>query len=393
GAVEGRGVTMLTLTREDMEARRFLMNLMSEAGLEVRVDAAGNIIGLRRGTKQDAPVVLAGSHIDTVPNGGRLDGALGVLAAVECVRVLNERGVQTRHPIEVVSFTNEEGVRFPLFIGSKAVAGDLSLQELYELKGRDGVSFKDALESWQPELSNLPSPRRQPHEVNAFLELHIEQGPVLEAERTPIGIVEAITGLNHFLVTLEGTSNHAGTTPMSMRRDPMLAAAKLVLAVNEIATSTSPTTRGTVGLMNVSPGAMNVIPDRVEFGVDMRDVDAGRLRSATEAFKAAVREVNALYRVDSKVEERAAVAPVGLSPSVIDTIEEVTRELGYSAKRMPSGAGHDAMVMRKITDVGMIFIPSKGGKSHTPEEWSEWNDIEKGATVLLHAIAKLAEAT
>ncbi|MFQ5998552.1 MAG: M20 family metallo-hydrolase [Candidatus Bathyarchaeia archaeon] len=390
GKTDAGGRTRLTLTQADLEGRNFLITKMKEADLEVRVDKAGNIVGRRRGEDDHLASVCAGSHIDTVPNGGCFDGALGVFGPLEAVRTLNENKIRTRHPIEVISFTNEEGIRFPFFIGSKAMAGQLEISELYQIKGTDGVTFEEALLNAGLEIKTLVDSARKSNEIKAFLELHIEQGPVLDTDQIDIGVVEAIAGIIHLLVELKGRADHAGTTPMNMRKDPMLAAAKVARAVNELATSTGERTVGTVGLVNVSPGAMNVVPEIVTIGIDIRDVSSEVLQQLSDRLKNRVQEICLDLGVESKITERSNVPPVQLSKPIFDLIASTAQNLNYSIRRMPSGAGHDAMIMRKITQVGMIFVPSKNGRSHSPQEWTDWAAVEKGTNVLLHSLLQLA---
>lgn len=389
GLTERGGISRFSLTREDLDARHLIIEWMEAAGLEVRVDQAANIIGKRSEAKYKSPVIMSGSHIDTVPDGGRFDGAFGVLAAIEVAQTLNDQGVKTEYPFEAVVFTNEEGVRFPIFIGSKAMAGELDIDTLYSIKDKDGVTFFEALKSGYDPKTLTPA-RRKMGEVKAFIEAHIEQGPILDMKKIPIGVVSKIAGISHTYVTVEGQAGHAGTTPMSMRRDPLQGAAKIVLAVDETVKALSDATVGTVGFLKVSPGATNVIPGNVHMGIDIRDVDEGRMDEALNNLKRKIAEICSTLKLNYRVEEKSKVPPTLLSDSVVKTIVKASERLDLPYIIMLSGAGHDTMAIAKIAECAMIFIKSKQGKSHVPDEFSEWKDLTDGANVLLHSIADLS---
>lgn len=386
------GRTRLALSAEDFEARGFLIERMKKAGLEVRIDQVGNIIGRRRGRDEGAPVVAFGSHIDTVPNAGMFDGCLGVLSALEAVRTLNDAGITTHHPLEVISFSNEEGVRFPLMTGSKTAAGVIDVEEAYRQKDSDGVSYREALERGGLSTASLAPARRRRGEVKAWVELHIEQGPVLSSEGTKIGIVEAIAGLVHLIATIRGAAGHAGTTPMQYRKDPLIAAAQAILEVNRAARELGGGAVGTVGLLRVQPGAINVIPAQVEMSIDFRDIDASRLSWGIARIRRFMEDTCGRAGLELAVNERARLDPTPMSRLVMDSIRRSAEELGASYRLMPSGAAHDTQNMARICDVGMIFVPSKDGVSHSPREWTDYDDAALGADVLLHTVLHLAGA-
>ena len=390
GAMEGSGRTRLVLTPADFEARRFLITRMKEARMQVRVDQVGNIIG-RRGnsTKDDLPVLAFGSHIDTVPSAGTLDGCYGVLAGLEVIRTLNDERAGTRHPLELISFSNEEGVRFPMMIGSKVASGIMDLETAYELRDNAGITYRQALEAGGLLEGALVAARRTPGEIGAWLELHIEQGPILESERLKIGVVESIVGLVHMLVTIQGRAGHAGTTPMNARRDPMLAAAQIILEVNKIGRELSRSSVATVGLLNVQPGAMNVIPGKVEVGIDLRDISGERIDQGMQKVRSAIDAVCKKLGLEYTTRERARLAPQPMSRKVMGSIEHAARRLGATYRLMPSGAGHDTQNMARICETGMIFVPSKGGVSHAPDEWTDPADLALGANVLLETLLEL----
>lgn len=391
GEVEGQGRTRLALSKEDFEARRFLIKLMQEAGLKVRIDKVGNIIGRREGKRGGLPVVAFGSHIDTVPNAGMFDGCLGVLSAIEVIRVLNDNSIVTEHPLEVISFSAEEGVRFPLTIGSKVATGLMSLKEAYEQRDQTNISYKEALEMEGLAVEELAEPLRKRGEIKAWVELHIEQGPVLYSKGVKIGIVEGIAGVSHHMLTLYGVSGHAGTVPMKHRRDPLLAAARIVEEVYSTASRLSDRTVGTVGMLRTYPGAINVIPAKVEMSIDFRDVDAELLNQGISSLRSSIDKITRELGIRYELLERARVDPTPMSRAVIDVIRTVAIKLGVSHMQMHSGAAHDTQNMARICDAGMIFVPSKEGISHSPLEWTEPDDAAIGADVLLHTVLELAK--
>ena len=386
------GRTRLALSAEDLQARSFLKGLMKEAGLTVRVDQAGNIIGHRAGKDEQLPIIAFGSHIDTVPNAGMLDGCYGVMGALEVMRTLNENHVETAHPLEMICFSNEEGVRFPFHTGSKVACGTLELDSAYAQSDAAGVTYREALEAEGAPIGSLAPALRRRGEVKAWVELHIEQGPVLEKEGLKIGVVEAIVGLKHIMVEILGETGHAGTVPMSGRRDPAISAARLVLEVKWIASEIGDKSVATVGVIKVTPGAMNVIPKSVEVGIDLRDAETARLENGAIMIKRAVDVLCDEGGVEYSLRETASTAPALMSEKVVRMIEASAVKLDAPCMRMPSGAGHDTQNMASICDVGMIFVPSRGGISHAPEEYTSPEDLATGTDVLLNTVLELAKA-
>lgn len=386
------GRTRLALSAEDLQARSFLKGLMKDAGLTVRVDQAGNIIGHRSGKDERLPVIAFGSHIDTVPNAGMLDGCYGVMGALEVMRTLKENHIETAPPLELVCFSNEEGVRFPFHTGSKVACGTLALDSAYAQRDATGVTYRASLEAEGVPVESLVPALRRPGEVKSWVELHIEQGPVLEKEGLKIGVVEAIVGLKHIMAEIRGETGHAGTVPMSGRRDPTITAARLVLEVKRIASEIGDKSVATVGVIKVTPGAMNVIPKSVEIGIDLRDAEGARLENGVVMINRAVDELCKEDGVEYSLSETASTAPVLMSERVVRIIEASAAKLNAPCKRMPSGAGHDTQNMTSICDVGMIFVPSKGGISHAPEEYTSPEDLATGADVLLNTVLELAKA-
>jgi beta-ureidopropionase / N-carbamoyl-L-amino-acid hydrolase len=375
------GVTRLAYSDADRQARGYVMDLMRAARLDPNVDAAGNIVARRAGRDSRLPPILFGSHIDSVPEGGNYDGDVGSLGAIEVAQTLAEHGVVTRHPLEVIVFQNEEGG----LIGSRALNGDLTEREL-GLVSRSGKTIGDGIRFIGGDPDRIASVRRQRGDVAAYLELHIEQGGFLDAERIDIGIVEGIVGINWWDVTIEGFANHAGTTPMDRRRDAMLAAAKFIEAVNRVVTSMPGRQVGTVGRIQALPGAPNVIPGKVVLSLELRDLDAAKIAMLHDRLRGEARQIAAASGTTFDFKEINVNVPAPTDPRVRAAIAEAARELGLSTKLMPSGAGHDAQDMARLGPAGMIFVPSVGGISHSPRELSRPQDITNGANVLLGAV-------
>jgi N-carbamoyl-L-amino-acid hydrolase len=380
------GVSRVAYSEADRQGREYVLSLMRAAKLEVSVDAAGNLIGRRAAANNDDGLlpILFGSHIDSVPEGGNYDGDVGSLGAIEVAQTLAEHNVMLRHPIEVIIFQNEEGG----LIGSEAVVGALTEREL-DLVNKSGKTVRDGIKFIGGDVSNLATVKREKGSIAAYLELHIEQGGTLEAEKIDIGVVEGIVGINWWDVTIEGFANHAGTTAMNNRQDALLAAAKFIEAVNRVVTSVPGRQVGTVGRIQALPGAPNVIPGKVVCSLELRDLDAAKIQMLYQKIRAEADQIAKASRVTFDFKELNANIPAPTDPRIRSIIDNSARELGLSTKLMPSGAGHDAQDMARIGPVGMIFIPSIGGISHSPKEFSRPKDIENGANVLLAAVMKL----
>jgi len=379
------GVSRVAFSEADLQGRAYIIALMRQAGLAVRVDPAGNILGRREGREPHLPPIVFGSHIDSVPNGGRYDGVVGVIGAIECIEVLNEHDVRTRHPLEVIVFAAEEGGLF----GSRALLGALTPEALAVVNA-SGKTVRDGIRTIGGDPDRLAEAVRRPGEIKAFLELHIEQGGTLEAEGAQIGVVEGIVGIRRWEVEIEGFANHAGTTPMNQRRDALVAAAELILVVNRVVTSTPGRQVGTVGRIAAEPGAPNVIPGRVRMSLELRDLSAEKIEQLFERIREearAIQERRGVTITFTPIDATAVPAPT--DPRVRQLIAETARELGLSTIFLPSGAGHDAQNMARIAPTGMIFVPSVGGISHSPKEYTRPEDLANGATVLLHTILKI----
>ncbi|MDV2686311.1 Zn-dependent hydrolase [Alkalihalophilus lindianensis] len=386
GSTEKGGLRRLALTEEDKLIRDQFCRWLHEEGLEVRVDDFGNIYGRRAGRIHDGPVVAMGSHLDTQPCGGHYDGILGVLTALEVIRVLNEQNIETEYPIEIINFTNEEGARFaPPMLGSGGVAGIFKKEFIYKRKDLSGKTFEQALE----EIGYKGEEKHRIQSVKHFIELHIEQGPILEKEHKSIGIVEGIQGMSWLTVNVRGETNHAGPTPMENRKDALVPAAKMITSINDI-TQDIKGLKTTVGQVNVIPNVSNVIAGEVEFTIDIRHENDKNRQDAIDQLKEQLSTIAVRHQVELSIQTIWDSDAVSFSPLVTDTISEVAEELNYSSQRLFSGPGHDAKYMSYLGDTGMIFLPSINGMSHNEEELTLDEDIEKGANVLLSALLKLA---
>jgi beta-ureidopropionase / N-carbamoyl-L-amino-acid hydrolase len=381
------GVSRLAYSDADHQGREYVMGLMRAAQLDVTIDAAGNIVGRRSGSSNNVPPLLFGSHIDSVPEGGNYDGVVGSLSAIEVAQTLAENKITTRHPLEVIIFQNEEGG----LIGSRALDGELTEKEM-DLVSRSGKTIREGVRFIGGDPAKLADVRRKRGEIAAYLELHIEQGGILEHEKIDIGIVEGIVGINWWDVTIEGFANHAGTTPMNQRHDALLAAAKFIEAVNRIVTSIPGRQVGTVGRIQALPGAPNVIPGKVVLSLELRDLDAAKISMLYQKIYAEAQQIAAGSKTKFDFKEINVNIPAPTDQRIRQLINESAKELGFTTRLMPSGAGHDAQDMARLAPVGMIFVPSVGGISHSPREFSRPQDIANGANVLLHTLLKLDQA-
>jgi N-carbamoyl-L-amino-acid hydrolase len=394
GAVHGpsgeRGCARLALTDEDREGRDLVVTWMRDLGLTVTIDAIGNVIGTRAGSDDGAAAVMTGSHIDTVRTGGRFDGNLGVLAGLEVIETLDEYRVTTRRPISVGFFTDEEGARFaPDMLGSLVYVGGLAVEEALDVRAADdGARLGDELDRIGY-AGPLPCPAASaPH---AFVELHIEQGPILEAEETTIGAVTGVQGISWTELTITGQSAHAGTTPMRLRRDAGVAAAEIITGVRRIATEMADAQVATVGRCDFVPDLVNVVPASVTMTVDLRNTEEHLLQQAEARFEELCARVAGDEGVTITRRRLARFEPVEFDPTMVDRVEATATRLGHSVRRMPSGAGHDAQMLARVCPTSMIFTPSVNGLSHNIAEYTLPADIEAGANVLLQVMLELAE--
>lgn len=391
-ATEGPGCCRQTYTKEFAAARDYITASMKEIGLAVREDAVGNIIGRMEGKNPDDPVIMTGSHFDTVRTGGRFDGLAGVVAALETARVMKEEGFVPNCPLEFVATAEEEGTRFSggLF-GSRAMCGQLHENELENSLDQDGISISEAMREYGLDPARADEAILDPEKVRMFIEMHIEQGPVLDREKTEIGIVDAIAGLRRWIVTVNGRSDHSGSTPMNMRADTMLAAARAIVKGTEKTAELNDGTMVTCGSVEVKPGAMNVVANQTVFKIDCRGKNMDSVGAVLEEIRQSLDDSVSTYAdLSYEINEILRIESVYMSSEVQDMFEEIAKEKGFSCRRMLSGAGHDAMIMGSVCDVAMLFVPSRNGRSHVPEEWTDYEQLQKGTEIIYETVKRLA---
>ena len=389
GATKGGGVHRLTLTDADKQARDLFAAWAIDAGLDLRIDEMGNMLARRVGRDEDAHPAMIGSHLDSVPKGGRFDGSLGVLGALEAVRTLNDKNISTRRPIEIVNWTNEEGPRFPPpMLGSGVFAGAITLETAYETRDSEGVRFLDELEriGYRGDATCVPRP------IGSYLELHIEQGPALVSEGVQVGVVEGIFGLTWLRVTMKGERDHAGPTPMHMRRDALVGAARTIAAIREIPAKLHPEFVATVGELSLSPNAINVIPDQVTFSVDFRHSEPELLSEARKLIEEAAHREAEKENLEIEIQDVGASTPTAFDEGVAQAVRSACEESGYSHRSMWSAAGHDARYAADLGPAAMIFVPCIAGKSHSEEEDMDWEDAYRGCDVLAQTLLKMADS-
>jgi N-carbamoyl-L-amino-acid hydrolase len=385
GLQENGDTERVAFSDADIEARKWIIETLDTLKLEVYIDYAGNIIGKREGKDLSKNLISFGSHIDRVPNGGNYDGCVGSMASIEVLTVLQEQNITTNHPLEIIIFSNEEGG----VMGSRAISGHLT-KNAFSVKNSTGYSMGEGIMRLGGDTTKLAQVIRKKESMAAFLELHIEQGGILEQKQLNIGIVEGIVGLKWWDVTFEGFANHAGTTPMNARQDALLAAAKFIVAVNEVANSFNGAQVATVGRIKAEPGAPNVIPGKVITSLEIRDLSSDVIEKVYKSIKERATTIAEELNVKVSFEPLDTTAnPALTAPSIQKEIENASKNLNLSHYYMPSGAGHDAQDMATIVPTGMIFVPSRGGISHSPKEFTSAKDMANGANVLLHTILAL----
>lgn len=387
----GRGVTRLAFSREDIQAKGYLMAQMEAAGLKVYQDGYGSLFGRREGTEPDLPPVMIGSHYDTGIGGGPFDGVAGIVAGIEIARTLKENGLQHRYPIEIAAFNDEEGARFGnAMSNTRAMTGSLTEEELDRTRDVNGKPLREAMEECGIKV-DLSSAKREKGSVKSFLELHIEQGPVLEKAGKDVGLVETIVGLDRYEVKFRGLSGHAGTTPMAGRKDALVSAAKFIVAVNEIARETGKDAVATVGEMTIYPNASNVIPELVKLSVDIRATDSQVINRMSEDIQTELEKIGYGDPVEIEFKRGVYIPPVEMDRDNGELLKAKAQELGLEYHVMNSGAAHDAMVLAAIAPSNIVFVPSVGGLSHDPEEWTEYEDLGKGIELLLQTVIELTK--
>ena len=391
-ATPGNGCTRMPFTQETRYTAEYLKKIMAEAGLEVWEDCVGNVFGRRPGRDRSLPCIMVGSHYDSVYNGGDYDGIAGVISAVELARLLQNENRQLPCDFVAAAFMDEEGCRFGTgYFGSKCMLGQMTVEECRHYTDKDNISVYDAMKEYDLIPEELIRAAWPEGSIGHYIELHIEQGPVLDANKTELGLVNCIVGIQRYMVTVQGRSDHAGTTPMDMRQDAVEIATKVISKIGDMAREEDLGTVATVGHIKVTPSAMNVVAETAEFSIDVRAADkrvidriVSRIR---EELDRETQKTGASYVIDNKL----TIDPVKLSPRMLDFMEESCRENGFSCQRMPSGAGHDALAIGQSIDTVRLFVPSKDGRSHCPAEYTPYEAFSKGIAVLYDLIGKLTE--
>jgi len=392
GALKGGGLTRLAFSKEDLEAREFLINLIEKNGFKLKIDNVGNIYAIYDdGCEADAKPVCVGSHIDSVPNGGFYDGTLGVMAGLEALTAIKEAGIKLKRPLWLINFSCEESSRFKTAtIGSKIISGKLSQQRLHELKDEDGISLFEAMSAAGFKPQNLDEAILKENSLHAYLELHIEQGPVLERSAISVGVVSGIAAPIRFEITIQGKADHSGATPMNMRSDALLAASHIIIAANKFAKSKK-TAVATVGYVHAKPGVLNVVPGEARLGVDLRDIDKKSLDELNLELRNFIKELSCELNFSYEIRELSSDEPVKLSEHAINLLEDEAKKLGVKTLTLPSGAGHDAMNLTKLaSSVGMLFIPCVDGISHNTKEEINFKDAVSATKILTNALIRLS---
>ena len=392
GALKGGGLTRLAFSKEDLEARKFLINLIEKNGFKLKIDNVGNIYAIYDdGCEVGAKPVCVGSHIDSVPNGGFYDGTLGVMAGLEALSSIKEAGIKLKRPLWLINFSCEESSRFKTAtIGSKIISGKLGEQRLHELKDENGISLFEAMSAAGFKPQNLDEAILKENSLHAYLELHIEQGPVLERSAISVGVVSGIAAPIRFEVTIQGKADHSGATPMNMRSDALLAASHIIIAANKFAKNKK-TAVATVGYAHAKPGVLNVVPGEARLGVDLRDIDKASLEELNLELRNFVAELSRELKFSYEIRELSSDEPVKLSEHAINLLEDEAKKLGIKTLTLPSGAGHDAMNLTKLaSSVGMLFIPCVDGISHNVKEAINFDDAVMATKILTNALIRLS---
>lgn len=388
----GDGLTRFSFTKEDRDARNYIKDQMFRAGLTIYEDAAGTIIGRLNGEFKDGPTIMIGSHFDSVKNGGNFDGPAGVVMALEIARTFKENNIIPNYPIEFIAMIEEEGGRFGggLF-GSRAMTGKVTRESLDKYCDTDGISIATAMKDFGFDPDRIGEASRNPKDIKAFIELHIEQGPVLEKSSLDIGIVNYIVGIEEFEITIKGRPDHAGTTPMKMRANALDAACPVLSKISNFAIDAGEGTVATVGILNIKPGAANIVPSEVKFVVDIRSKNEKCKKEVRGKIIELLAKSTSNNNCTYSITDRLDVLPVKLDEKIIEDLSAICEKLEYKNVTMLSGAGHDAMVIASIANVGLIFVPSKDGRSHCPEEWTDYDQLQKGIELAYYEVLNLCK--
>lgn len=387
-ATPGQGCTRLPFTKEARQAVDYLKELMQECELTIKEDTAGNVFGILEGEDMEAPCVMMGSHYDSVFNGGDYDGIAGVVCAIEVARQLKEKGVKPKRSFVVAGFCDEEGMRFGTgYFGSGAMLGSRDVEYTKKFADKNGVTIYDAMKEYGLNPEEIGKAKWEKGSIGAFLEAHIEQGPVLDVEQIELGLVNCIVGIQRYMVTVSGRADHAGTTPMDMRMDAVDAASKVISKIADWAREKADGTVATVGYINTIPGGMNIVAEKVEFTVDIRSSNNDNINDISSRIKKALEREVKEFGGSFEMENKLTITPVHLSEEMLDVLEKGCKNQGYSYKRMPSGAGHDALEIGQTIPTVMLFVPSKDGRSHCPVEFTKYSELAK-ATVIMEGLAR-----
>ena len=392
GRAKDLGIYRTAFSDSDMQARKWLKQRIESAGLDFYQDGAANLHA-RLNWDGKLPSIMTGSHIDTVPGAGHLDGALGVVCGLEALRVLKEKDIELTYPLELVAFSDEEGAFNGMF-GSQAFTGDISPEWIHSAKNLDGLTLIEAMNKQGLDAMDALSAMRSPESIEAFIELHIEQGPVLDSKQTPIGVVEGICGLQRWEISMIGVANHAGTTPMDMRNDAFQGVSEFAGEIDRVLEEHGGSQSvATIGRIELLPGAANVVPGEARFSLEFRDVSAAQLDELADAFRLTLSSIARRRSLMFEFRVISDIEPVACAKNIQKIITQEATKLDLPCHALPSGAAHDTQKLARITDAGMIFVPSKAGRSHSAAEWTSWDDIEAGANVLLNSLYTLASRT
>ncbi|USR66518.1 Zn-dependent hydrolase [Providencia stuartii] len=391
-ATPGQGTTRMSYSEQDKQARQYLKQQMVALGLQVREDAIGNIYGRLEGQQADLPAVIIGSHFDSVPHGGAFDGPAGIVTGLDVVARIREQNLTPKYPLEVIALVEEEGTSFGRgLMASSVITGLIGTKELYQLKDRQGVSAAERMATAGFNADKAADAVLDPKNVKAFLELHIEQGPVLEQAGEDVGIVETIVGISQLEIKLTGKAGHAGTTPMDMRADALVCASQIISEIPALAKAAGDNTVATVGRLNVLPNGANVIPSEVIFSVDIRSKNDVALRKVIERIIELAEKASESAGIDSEIIQPLYVQPTELNNEIIGLMQQHASEQNLKFRTMVSGAGHDTMIFAGITQTGLIFVPSRNGLSHHPDEWTDYAQIARGVDVMFATVKSLIE--
>lgn len=383
-ATHGNGATRLPFTKETREAAEYLKHLMREADLEVIEDAVGNVIGTRRGKDSSLPAIVMGSHYDSVQNGGNYDGIAGVITAIEIARLLKDNDVTLERDFVAIAFMDEEGMRFGTgYFGSKAIMGQIKIDETKSISDKDGISIYQAMKDYEMDPEKIPQVAWAKGRLGYFIELHIEQGPVLDTNKIDLGLVTGIVGIKRFMITVNGRADHAGTTPMNMRKDPVDIATKVISKISDYAIEIGDGTVATVGFVETIPGGVNVVANTAKFSMDIRSLETANIDKIVDKVKTELDKLTKQCDATYSISQTLEIEPAKLSDEMLEIMEESVKKHGYSYYKLPSGAGHDALaIAQSYPNTTMIFVPSINGRSHSPEEYTPYSYFGKAVDVL-----------